>query len=260
MCLLAAINRSDATGIIGTSCPFIIWPPLLASAKTANFTRYTVQPLTSRIFIGGSTTVPGGPVRPAVLLEQSLALLGLMLAKVALAHFLTALVALNPPLFAMVVQMRHIVIQAQLGLSALIHTGKRGIPQHTLHRLATVPEVRAERLLAGATRLSTGNYTTADTSRRQLLSILEPGREARFADLLATVGAVFGLDGQVGAVRAGELVEVPVVARVQLEQLALDVFQAEVLAALFLADGERVIVQLLQLLSGHDIVVVVVGT
>ena len=74
-----------------------------------------------------------------------------MLAKVTLAYFLAALVALNPPLLAMIVKMGHVVVKAQLGLTALVHTRKRGIPEHTLNRLATVPEIRSKWLLARAT-------------------------------------------------------------------------------------------------------------
>ena len=221
MCLLATINRRRiATNIF--------------SAQTANLTLYA----TSSIIIIGCRTYVMSRLVVVVLLEQSLALFCLMLAKITLAHFLTALVALNPSLLAMVVQMGHVVIKAQLGLSTLVHTSKRGIPQHALHRLATVPKIWSERLLTRPTRLSTGTRR----SRRQLLAILETRREARLADLLATIWAVSWLDGQVGAVRAGELVKVAVIARVQLEQFALDVFKAEILAALFLAYGEGVIV------------------
>ena len=74
-------------------------------------------------------------------LGYALALLRLMVAKLTKPDFFTALVALDPSLLTVIIQVRTIRIQAQPCLSTLIDAGKSCISQHTLYGLAAVAEV-----------------------------------------------------------------------------------------------------------------------
>ena len=71
----------------------------------------------------------------------ALALLSLMVAKLAKPDFFAALVALDPSLLTVVIKVRTVRIQAQPCLSTLIDAGKSCISQHTLHGLAAIAEV-----------------------------------------------------------------------------------------------------------------------
>ena len=100
------------------------------------------------------------------------------------------------------------LIQWQVHHTTLIDTGESSVAKHTLHGFARRLPLCAEWIFASSA----------------LFLVWPSAIEARETDSLTATWTILRIYGQVGAVRAAELLELLVASRVKLSELTLDIF------------------------------------